>query len=243
VSTRLPNFENSKFGGPTLAKKKTRGSPNVVDVLKPVFGKKDPLSVGMRALKKEVKDFPERESAVLAAWKNDKTSAIDFGKALLRLKEAFYTHGFFTKWLRANDVDQNRASYCMRKALNKVEESQKKRNVYLNTIIKKEVDDLFRTAARKTESMEQISTRITKITRDLCFGVGRAASWQRKTGKAQAFGEALMKSLDAYLDALYVTYELDENGGIVDRATGRVFPDVGSAVAAQEAAAAASAGS
>src|SRR5271169_2123771 len=102
-----------------LATKKTGKRLDVVDVLKPVFGKTQPRAK-LREIKKEIteKDFKQRAGAVLEACETDRVSAKDFGKALLRLKEAFYTHGHFTKWLRTNDIDQNRASYCMRKALN-----------------------------------------------------------------------------------------------------------------------------
>lgn|GEM_PF-6321608 len=219
-------------------------NPNVVDVLKPVFGKTEPRTK-LRAIRKEItaKEFEKRASAVLKAWEADRISAKEFGHALIGLKDSFYTHGFFTKWLRANGIDQNRASYCMRVALNKVKEAQKKRKVYVTTLIKKDVDELLRIATRKAETREQIATRIGKIVRDLCHGVGKAAGWQRnkdKQGnKINAMGDALMKALDDVLDAMYVTYELDENGNIVQRDTGRVFSDVGSALGAQEAAASA----
>jgi predicted XRE-type DNA-binding protein len=110
------------------------------------MGKKDPLKSQLREIKKGIsgEQFAALTDAVKAAWQNDKTSAKEFGLTLLKLKDAFYQHGKFTKWLRANNIDQNRASYCLRVAQNKVQEAAKKQAAEPQTLSKKQVDKLFR---------------------------------------------------------------------------------------------------
>jgi hypothetical protein len=116
------------------------------DILKPVYGKKDPLRTKLKAIKKDITEaqFDNLTSAVKTAWQNDTTSAKELGVALLALKAAFYQHSQFTKWLRANGVDQNRASYCMRVAEGKVKVAQQKHAALPQTKAKKKIDDLFK---------------------------------------------------------------------------------------------------
>lgn len=110
------------------------------------FGKKDPLKTGLKEIRKEISEaqFKSLTSAVKAAWQNDTTSARDFGEALLALKNAFYQHGHFTKWLRTNGIHQNRASYCMRVAENKVKPAQQRHTTLPQTKAKRKIDELFK---------------------------------------------------------------------------------------------------
>ena len=116
-------------------------------------------------IRKEVsqKEFDSAAAEVKAAWRNDQTSARDFGQKLLALRKLMYTHGQFTKWLRANGVDQNRASYCMRKALNKAEEAQEKGKLTPQAVIKRKVDELFKMVYKEPFTHIQLSERMFEI--------------------------------------------------------------------------------
>lgn len=195
------------------------------------------------AVRKEIteRDFREREIAARSAWSNDHASAKALGKALLHLSKAFYKHGQFTKWLRTNQIDQNRASYCMRVAQGKVKEAQRKQKDLPQTLAKQSVDKIFKLASTKRASMEQISEQIVRLLSHVITGAGKAAEWRMRKDDDPAVKQAaknVWKALNELLDAAVLGHDLDENGNIVDRATGRVFPDAASALAAQEAAAA-----
>jgi hypothetical protein len=233
-------------GPKPASRKKNRANrtDGPIDVAKPAYGDKEPRK-GLKAVKKDVIDFPEREEAVRDTWKNDQASAKDFGKALLYLKDAFYTHGAFTKWLRQNGIDQNRASYCMREALNKNKESQQRHKDLPQTKLKSSIDYLFRAASKKQLQVEVLETEVFRFAEALIVGVGKTAEWpmQRTTPQLKAAEEQLKSAVAAVCEAAFVVYELNDDGEIVNRATGRAYADLGSAVAAEEAKArAASAG-
>ena len=130
------------------------------------------------AVKKDVIDFAERESAVLAAWKDDKTTAKTFGKALLYLKAAFYMHGQFTKWLRTNDIDQNRASYCMRVAEGKDKKAREKRKATWQSKAKQEVDRLFKHVQKEPVTNQTLCERVFEINKCIIIGAIKQATAQ-----------------------------------------------------------------
>ena len=109
------------------------------------FGKKDPLKRIRKQIRKQISEeqFEGLTNAVKTAWKKDEDCALELGDALTALRNAFYVHGAFTKWLRANGIDQNRASYAMRKAAGKVREAKVKHAQLPQSKAKSRIDYLF----------------------------------------------------------------------------------------------------
>lgn len=79
-------------------------------------------------------NFNQLEKTALAAWKPLKqgfdrlnSDALEFGKALIALRDACDKRGQFTAWLKKNRIDKNRAMYCLRLAQGKVKAAAEKR--------------------------------------------------------------------------------------------------------------------
>src|SRR5947209_4832647 len=62
------------------------------------------------------------QQRALELWAVDQTSALELGRALIAVREAMREeHGAFAKWFRANELEENRVYYCIRKAEGKVD--------------------------------------------------------------------------------------------------------------------------
>ena len=81
------------------------------------------------------------QDKALKLWKKDETTAKELGETLLKIKKLL-PHGEFGRWWRKEKLDQNRVSYCMRLAEDKVADAKAKattspRTKALLTITKK----------------------------------------------------------------------------------------------------------
>lgn len=57
------------------------------------------------------------QERALELWEIDQTSALELGKALCAVRDAMRDeHGAFSKWYRANGLEENRVYYCIRRA-------------------------------------------------------------------------------------------------------------------------------
>lgn len=58
------------------------------------------------------------QQSVLELWKADQLSAVELGKALIRLRAAMkaQSHGAFKKWYTEQGLPTNRVYYCIREA-------------------------------------------------------------------------------------------------------------------------------
>lgn len=67
-------------------------------------------------------DFTDLEKTAIQLWKADEKSAKELGEALIKVQKALRSidYGNFGRWLKKHKIPQNRASYCMRVAENKV---------------------------------------------------------------------------------------------------------------------------
>ncbi len=61
------------------------------------------------------------QQRALELWEVDQTSALELGRALIAVRDAMQEHGAFAKWFRANELEENRVYYCIRKAEGKVD--------------------------------------------------------------------------------------------------------------------------
>jgi hypothetical protein len=73
------------------------------------------------------KELGKLQAVAVECWKADQTSAEELGAALVAVK-ANMAHGEYTKWLKKEKIDRNRANYCTRlveKAKKKSREEKK----------------------------------------------------------------------------------------------------------------------
>jgi hypothetical protein len=62
--------------------------------------------------------FEELEQMALELWKKDQVSALELGRALVRVREACFLrgHGEWYRWFHEQGLDENRVHYCIRLA-------------------------------------------------------------------------------------------------------------------------------
>jgi hypothetical protein len=172
-------------------------------------------------LRVPAEEFSKRETAALDASATDQTSALEFGRALLSLRAAFYVHGDFTKWITAHAIDRNRASYCMRVANGKGATDRAKNKLTRQSVVKKHVDDLFKLASKGTPEMNEVCRKMLTVVQSVVLNVGTLPGWTMNDLKHPAVVAAALafkKSFAELLDVLYVGSDVDDRGEIVAHA-------------------------
>jgi len=102
-------FRKQTFNGSML---KSMFEPLPIPPPGPVLASASPEALEA-ALAKQKSDLATLQTKALALWKKDGSNARELGAVLNQVKHLM-PHGGFAKWLEANKVDRNRASYCMR---------------------------------------------------------------------------------------------------------------------------------
>jgi hypothetical protein len=184
------------------------------------YGSTPKLNFG-RKVRKEVpaERFKQLEEAVLAAWKHDFQSARDFGRRLLDLREAFYVRGDFTKWLRRHSIEQNRASYCMRVALNLPKKAQERQKELPQNKLKKHLNEIFAPAAEKLP--DNVSKQLVALIMDCCDKLAATAGWTIKAdvkgnkGVTTQLSAKLQVAINEVLDSVFVWEQYHETGNDV----------------------------
>jgi len=143
---------------------------------------------------------------VRMAARNDHTSAKAFGRALIKLRECMYKHGQFTKWLRANSIDQNRASYCMRESQGLRKKTVAPKNDPLQKNIQWQLGEMYKLANKKDLTLDAMSAHAMEVVHSICARAGRMSDWPMHSPKDENVAQllaSLKKSLDNYLVALF----------------------------------------
>ena len=164
------------------------------------------LEYGNDKKKISKKEFDKRVAAVRLAWHNDQTSAKTFGWKLIHLHECMDKHGDFTKWLRRNGIDQNRASYCMRVAQGKVKKTVAREEDPLQENIAKQLAQMYKLASKQMLTPDAMSVHAMEVVHSICARAGKMSGWtvhNPKDAKIAPLLTALRESLDNYLDALF----------------------------------------
>ena len=131
-------------------------------------------------VRKEVskEEFETAVAEVQTAWRNHQVSTRDFGWKLLKLRKLMYTHGQFTKWLRAHSIDINHASYCMRTVQGLTKKSQERIKNLPVSLCKKQLDELFVPRAEKAPDFEL--PKIAELVVNVCAQFGASSAWTFK---------------------------------------------------------------
>jgi len=196
-----------------VPKSKKQKDPNTTPRLK--FG----------SIRKEVskEEFDNAAQEVMKAWRNDQTSARDFGWKLLKLRKYMH-HSQFTKWLRSHSIDQNRASYCMRVAQGLVKAAAARRNDPLQVNVKQQLSQMYKLAKQKMLTPEAMRVHAMEVVHSICARAGKMQGWavhDPKEKEVAPFLNALRQSLDNYLDALFVFGQRGDNNKAKASAVGR----------------------
>ena len=181
-----------------MAKAKKKKHPNETPRLK--FG-----SVRREVTKEELDKCMHD---VRVAHRNEVTSAKAFGWALIKLRKCMHTHGAFTKWLRENSIDQNRASYCMREAQGLRAKTASPKNDPLQKNIQRHLGEMYKLANQKDLTRVAMTTHAMEVVYSICARAGKMSGWPMHHPKDESLAPlqaSLRKSLDHYLDALFDT--------------------------------------
>jgi hypothetical protein len=174
-------------------------------------------------VKKEVskEEYENAVAEVQTAWRTHQVSARDFGCKLFKLRKLMY-HGQFTKWLRANSIDVNHASYCMRNFLGLDKKAKERIQNLPQSVVKKQIDALFAPAEEKLPV--QVSGQVATFILETCAQLGKASGWTFKPGivdekrsfspiaeaTSTALAGPLAKAVSKLLDELFVWEEFFE---------------------------------
>lgn len=197
-----------------------------------------------RKVKKEItpERFKQLEDAVRAAWQHDYQSAKDFGWRLLELRDAFYKRGDLTKWLRANSVEQNRASYCMRLAQGHAKKAQEKQKDLPQNKLKKHLTEIFAPAEKLPDN---VTKQLAALIMDCCDKLAENGGWTKKANVANTAEVAsnttakLQAAINEVLDSVFIWEQIREADNDVVM---RVPPPTGRAAAEKTFMAAAASG-
>jgi hypothetical protein len=162
-------------------------------------------------LRKEVskEEFDKAAEEVRLANRNDQISARNFGWKLIKLRQCMY-HGDFTKWLRSNSIDQNRASYCMRVAEGKTKKKATPKDDPLQENIQRQLGQMYKLASKRMLTPDAMSVHAMEVVHSICARAGKMQGWpvhNPKDAKIAPLLTALKESLDNYLAALFAEHQ------------------------------------
>jgi hypothetical protein len=168
-----------------------------------------------------VAELKQRQRKAIQLSRQDTNNAGQLGDALIAVK-AGMKHGDFKTWLRKNDIDRNRASYCMRLVQGKISAAHVRR-LYQPTPqaaaisrVKKTVDGFltkYKTETKNT-SIEQISDDLANVCFSIVSGIAELREgWKVRRKDDPTFERAtakFRKEVEDMMAGVFVTYDMDE---------------------------------